>query len=332
MKAVQTLLWPFSVLYEGIVRVRAACYRAGVRRQKKLDGVVISVGNLTVGGTGKTPMVLHLVERLAGEGKRVAILTRGYRGRDGSSDEANLLRSRLGDAVKVGVGVDRYLAGRKLAREGVDCFVLDDGFQHLRLARDENLVLIDATDPFGGGHLLPAGRLREPKAALARADVIVITRSSHAPAVEAIAMRFSTAPIFYAQTELAGIFCLPDRASVLSPFDAREKKFYAFCAIGNPSAFFEDLHRWGIEIAGHSFFRDHHRYTPVEVEEMERHALAAGADALLCTEKDLFNLPGARISRLPVAFCRISLLISEEEKFWQVIHSAVARGREKPAQ
>ncbi len=135
------------------------------------------MGNLTVGGTGKTPMVLWIAERLAAEGKKAAILTRGYRGTDDAnspgvpqSDEVALLRERLSGKVQIGVGADRFKNGEVLARHGVDWFVLDDGFQHLKLSRDADVVLVDATDPFGGGMTLPAGRLREPVSALRRAE------------------------------------------------------------------------------------------------------------------------------------------------------------------
>src|SRR3989454_7680385 len=178
------LLWPASLVFEVIVRLRGWCYRRGVFKQRRLRGVVISVGNLTVGGTGKTPMVLWIAERLIAEGKPVGILTRGYRGGRPAGgggklggDEGALLRERLRRKARFGIGADRYRKGLMLERHGVEWFVLDDGFQHLRLARDADIVLIDATDPFGGGFLLPAGRLREPKSSLSRADIVVVTRS-----------------------------------------------------------------------------------------------------------------------------------------------------------
>ena len=181
----QSLLWPLTLPYGAVSRLRARAYKKGLLRQQRLHGVVISVGNLTTGGTGKTPMVLWLAERLLAEGKKAGILTRGYRGETSltgsTSDEVQLLQRRLGDRVAFGIGADRFARGSELATRGIDWFILDDGFQHLQLARDVDIVLIDATNPFGGGHLLPAGRLREPKAAISRADIVVITRSGHAP-------------------------------------------------------------------------------------------------------------------------------------------------------
>jgi tetraacyldisaccharide 4'-kinase len=332
LNSLRLLLWPFSRLYAAAVRLRAWSYRKGIFPQRRLDGVVISVGNLTVGGTGKTPLVLWLAERLAAEGKRTGILIRGYRAARGQSDEVNLLRNRLGDFAKIGVGAHRHLSGRVLARKGVEWFVLDDGFQHLQLARDADIVLLDASEPFEDEQILPAGRLREPKSALERADLLVITRSGHAPAIETIVRRYSAAPIFYAQTELDGILALEsERATNLSS-EARGKKLFAFCGIGNPSAFFQDLHRWGLRVAGTAAFRDHHHYSQQDAEEIEKRALAAGAEALVCTEKDIFNLSGAKFSPLPVCYCRISLRISEEKRFLQEIMTAVERNKRKVAQ
>src|SRR5689334_19993639 len=137
----RALLWPLSLLYGAAARARVRMYQKGWLNQKRLKGTVISVGNLTVGGTGKTPMVLWLAEKFLAEGKCVAILSRGYRGSNGTSDEIELLKRRLGNRVLFGVGKDRYAQGRRLeAQNTVDVFLLDDGFQHLQLARDLNLL------------------------------------------------------------------------------------------------------------------------------------------------------------------------------------------------
>src|SRR5690348_8957332 len=136
-RAVRILLWPLSQLYAVYVRSRRVFYTRGWLKNKRLKGKVISVGNLTVGGTGKTPMVLWLAERFLAEEKTVAILSRGYRGARGTSDEIELLKRRLGDRVLFGVGPDRFASGRRLeSTKAIDVFLLDDGFQHLQLARD----------------------------------------------------------------------------------------------------------------------------------------------------------------------------------------------------
>jgi tetraacyldisaccharide 4'-kinase len=330
---VRWALWPFSVAYGGVTQLRAALYRGGFLPTKRLDGMVISVGNLTVGGTGKTPMVLWIAEKLAAEGHQPAILTRGYKGGGQSdaqgiplSDEVALLRERLGGKAQLGVGQDRYGSGKTLAQHGVRWFILDDGFQHLTLGRDADIVLLDSSDPFGGGRLLPAGRLRESRAALARADVVVITRTEHAPALETLVRRYTRAPIFYAWMELAAVLRAP-ALDVELPAGCEGAKFFAFCGIGNPAAFFNDLRRWKFSLAGEKSFPDHHRYSPADAAQLERAAVAAGADALICTEKDVFNLRGALPMSLPVYACRIRLELPDAEGFWRAVLTIVERRR-----
>ncbi len=329
----ESLLWPLSLPYGLVARVRSLGYRKGILRRHHLDGVVISVGNLTVGGTGKTPMVLWLAERLLADGKNVGILTRGYRGKAvgasaktsqtnarpgaiSTSDEVQLLQSRLGERVPLGVGADRYKSGVALADRGVNWFILDDGFQHLQLARNVDIVLIDAGKPFGGGHLLPAGRLREPRAALERAHLIVITRSKHAPAIESVVRRHSAAPIFYAHTELSSLYCRTH--SQFAASEAPSNRLFAFCGIGNPAAFIADLRDWGFHIAGHRFFPDHHRFSASDIAEIEKQAKKSGATALICTEKDNFNLAEPPPS-MDLWICSISLHVDEADDFWQAL-------------
>jgi tetraacyldisaccharide 4'-kinase len=320
-------LLPFSCVFGGIALARARLYRAGIFRQRRLPGIVISVGNLTTGGTGKTPLVLFLARQLAEQGKAVAVLTRGYRGSGGTSDEVQLLRTRLGPEIPVGVGADRYREGLALERNGVGWFVLDDGFQHLRLGRDADIVLLDATDPFGGGDLLPAGRLREPRSALARADIVVITRSAHAPAIEAVVRRFTAAPVFYSQTILEEVRPGENSRVQWEPAAWLGKRAFAFCAIGNSRAFFDDLRGWGVQLAGTRAFADHHRYTAREVAELESSAQAAGAEILMATEKDAYNLGGLKFSALPLYHLHVTMQVTEAEKFWQALEAAIEMNR-----
>ncbi|HKV47665.1 MAG TPA: tetraacyldisaccharide 4'-kinase [Candidatus Acidoferrales bacterium] len=328
----QTLAWPLTVPYGAATRLRSRAYEVGLLKSRRLGARVISVGNLTVGGTGKTPMVLWIAQRLLEEGKRTGILTRGYRGTPGpdgpTSDEVRLLKGRLGDAVTIRVGADRYTTGSELVAQGIEWFVLDDGFQHLQLARDVDIVLIDAMNPFGGGRLLPAGFLREPKTALWRAHIIVITRSSRAPAIEAAVRRESDAPIFYARPWLDSVRLATDDAEVEIK-GARPRKWFAFCGIGNPGAFVSDVREWGFHICGLRFFRDHHRYTQPELDEIADQARAAGADGLLCTEKDRFNLPVMQSPPMDIAYCRISIQLDKAEEFWREIQTDVAISRSK---
>jgi tetraacyldisaccharide 4'-kinase len=334
------VLAPLSLVYGAVTHLRARAYRKGILEPSRLDGTVISVGNLTVGGTGKTPMVMWIVERLASEGKNVGVLTRGYRGRPSaageetsrlpwsaaSSDEVCMMQGRLCEDVTFGVGPDRYENGVELIKRGVNWFVLDDGFQHLQLARDVDIVLIDATNPFGGGRLLPAGRLREPRSALARADIVVITRSNHAPAVEAAVRRETDASIYYARPELDAIHSFTGGQLGGNVAPSALGPLFAFCAIGNPQAFVADLRSWGIAIAGQKFFPDHHRFTEADEEEILREAAAAGAAGLICTEKDLYNLRAIHYAQMPIFFCAISMHIDRADEFWRCILEVAVRG------
>jgi tetraacyldisaccharide 4'-kinase len=345
----QSLLWPLSLPYGAAAHLRARAYRKGILKQQHLDGTVISVGNLTTGGTGKTPMVLWIAERLLAEGKNVGILTRGYRGEKitpaaknnsvatagttnaitTTSDEVRLLQSRLGTRVQFGVGANRYEQGTELAKRGVNWFVLDDGFQHLQLARDVDIVLIDATNPFSGGRLIPAGHLREPRSALARADIVVITRSTRAPAIESAIRRDSNAPIFYAQSKLDAIHSFTEGQIAGAVAPAALPKLFAFCGIGNPAAFLDDLRNWGLDVVGHQFFPDHHRYSDNDDQKILQLASAACASGLICTEKDLYNLHAIYFGKLPTFYCSISMQIDNADDFWRTVLST-AESRRKP--
>ncbi len=237
-----------------------------------------------------------------------------------------MLSKRLGDRVLFGVGANRLARGRELAQRGVEWFILDDGFQHLQLARDVDIVLIDAIHPFGGGHLLPAGRLREPRSALKRAHAIVITRSDHAPALEAALRRDTAAPIFYARNWLDSIRLMRGNDPGEEDPRSRFRRFFAFCGIGNPDSFLADLHDWGLRVVGHQFFPDHHRYIQHDLESVGAAAHAAGADGLICTEKDVFNLAGVKWRAVDIWYCRIGLRIGREDEFWAVIKAAPAPG------
>jgi tetraacyldisaccharide 4'-kinase len=318
-RRLRILLWPASKLYSVGVSVRTCLYANGWLKQKRLKAAVISVGNLSVGGTGKTPLVIWLAEKLLGQGQRVAILTRGYRGTAGSSDEVELMRSRLQNRVIFGVGKNRFVEGHRIeSHQAIDIFLLDDGFQHLQLARDLDIVLIDASRPMAQA-LLPAGSMREPISAVARADVIVFTRTENAPGAKEAIQRFWKLPIFAASTFLLGFRCLGTDGPLQTVADLGNGPFFAFCGIGNPEAFERDLQRWGIMPVGHMFFPDHHRYTLENVQAIEQTALRLGAKSLLTTEKDLWNLKDVHFSILPVFVSVIDLKVDGETAFLSAV-------------
>ncbi|MGH9744164.1 MAG: tetraacyldisaccharide 4'-kinase [Candidatus Acidiferrum sp.] len=320
---VRLLLWPFSVLYGGYVRTRAWLYEKGWLKQGHLRGKVISVGNLTVGGTGKTPMVLWLAEKFLSEGKRVAILSRGYRGSDGTSDEIELMKGRLQGGVAFGVGKDRFAEGRRIESETpIDIFLLDDGFQHLPLARDLDILLVDASRPVHRSALLPAGSLREPISAMRRADLLVLTRVERQPgSLEAVG-KLKQYPVFAAITRLVGFRRLGN-PTLLNSNEIGVGPFFAFCGIGNPEAFVRDLESWAIPLAGRVFFRDHHRYDANDVNTLEKAAETAGAKAFVTTEKDAHNLASVKFKNLPIYIAVINLEVTPEVEFRAAIDGIV---------
>src|ERR1043165_5103181 len=372
-------LAPLGTLYGALVRTRLRLYRSGFLKSEKVGSPVISVGNITAGGTGKTPLVEWVARALAGEGRRACVLTRGY-GRaderrrgvasDGErvlaefeecGDEPRLLAERLLGAASVICDRDRVAAAR-WAREhlGADAFVLDDGFQHLRIARDLDIVTLDATAPWGGGHLLPRGRLREPPSSLARADCIVVTRAELAVDLEALraqAARLSggRAAVINSRVRTRGLTRLnppPDSAadecegsgsltdghegtaSLKEEHEGRgvgkvggvKSEAAAFCAVGNPRAFFEHLRREGFELLYTRAFADHRRLTQADVDEVAGEAARGGARVLLTTAKDAVKLRGLRLS-LPCYVVEIGLEFEDEGELLGLVRAALSRQR-----
>src|SRR5271165_5133574 len=318
------VLWPFTVLYGSIVCFRAWLYEVGVCKQQHLRKPVISVGNLTLGGTGKTPMVIWLAEKLLEEGKRVGILSRGYRGNGRTSDEIELMKYRLKGRAQFGVGKDRLVEGRRL-ENAVDIFLLDDGYQNLGLARDVNILLMDSVRPLGGERLLPAGRLREPISAMDRADILVITRTGTAPETEAALAKLQEFPVFAAKTKLLGFHKMwgDANAPTLSAEELGEGPFFTFCGIGNPGAFLLDLQKWNLPIAGKEAFADHHHYSDGEIHELLDAAREAGSRALITTEKDAQNMADVDPVEMPIYVAVIEMDFPLEAAFLDAVHQRI---------
>ena len=280
-------------LYAAAMSARNTFYAAGILKSHRLARPTIAVGNITTGGTGKTPMVRWLAEQLAARGMRPAILMRGYRGESaGGSDEARMLAEHLGDRAIIIANPDR-LAGAAAAMKHAlapDVFLLDDAFQHRRVRRDFDLVLINAAEPFGYGHVLPRGLMREAQKGLARADAFVITRSS---AVDAAALEQITStlrkwsrhqPVYLADHVLAALR-MPDDTTL--PIDAlRTRRFFGFCGIAGPQTLRAQLGSFGPTFAGLRAFGDHHGYSTDDLRSVSAEASALGAELLVTTEKD----------------------------------------------
>ena len=294
-----------SFLYSLVMRFRAVAYATGFFRSFQLPLPVISVGNLTMGGTGKTPTVLLIATELISRGKRVAVLTRGYGGSlegethivsDGSSillspdeagDEPVLLASSLSGLMVV-MGSDRYKAGL-LAMEKLspDVFILDDGFQHQRLRRDLDIVLLDSTAPFGNSRTIPAGFLREPQSALKRASLVIFTRGDgRKPANDLIP---AALPYCTSSHSLSGFSMLGN--DKLLPFRQLDgRRIVAFCGIAAPDAFFEGLEAEGVRLVATLAFPDHSEYGVREMEALGRLKAQSKADCFITTAKDAVKL------------------------------------------
>jgi 3-deoxy-D-manno-octulosonic-acid transferase len=331
------LLWTLSRIWNWGVRWHRARDHS---RRRGLGVPVISVGNITVGGTGKTPMVLHLVRRLKDAGWHPGILTRGY-GRHSPLPHqavaagANVPVSQSGDepqlflragVAPVGIGADRWRIGQLLERDfGADVIVLDDGFQHERLDRRLDIVLVDALDPFGGGYPLPLGRLREPLTALSRADIFVITRSESGRVAQAaehfLRRQNPRPPVFHARARPEAWVSMATGESLAA--DALPyTRVAAFCGLGNPGYFWHTLAALGLDPALRFEFEDHHSYNPRELRYMSRQFRDEGIEAVLTTEKDFVNLgedPGHLLAPLPLYWLRIGVDLDHEDQFLDAI-------------
>ena len=335
------VLPPLSLLYGAVTRTRLSLYRRGTFHTTKLDFPVISIGNITVGGTGKTPLVEWVARTLYGEGKSVCILTRGYGRKDPHSevivsdgygvlatpaeagDEPYLLATKLAGKVAVISSANRIEAATTATNNfKANCFVLDDGFQHLRLARDLNVVTIDATNPWGGGHLLPFGRLREAPENLSRADCVVITRCDQADTIDELHQEIERLtggrPIFKSQMRTSRVSSLKNSSETLKP----PARVAAFCAVGNPESFFEQLRQAGFELALEKSFQDHHIYSQDEIDSVVRAASEAGATALITTAKDAVKLRSLAFS-LPCFVLEIEMAIENSPELSRLVLSAV---------
>ena len=302
----RSLLRAGTFPYASVVAVRNWLFDRRLKKTHSVSIPVISVGNITAGGTGKTPLVSWLAQRLAAENIRVTLISRGY----GSSehrpnDEALELSQKLPGIPHL-QNPNRIQAARQAVEElDSQVIVLDDGFQHRRIGRDLDLVLVDATNPFGYGHLLPRGTLREPVAALRRADMIALTRvdlveerclaelekqlEQYAPGV----------PRFHIVYRPENLINVSQEEKAIS--DLAGKSVAAFCGVGNPSAFRQTLEQCGYRVVDFRAFADHHPYGPDDIKSLKgwlQHLHEI--DAVICTHKDLVKIPVAELNQIPL--------------------------------
>jgi tetraacyldisaccharide 4'-kinase len=338
-------LAPLGYLYGVAMKARRALYRSGRFRTRELGALVISVGNLTTGGTGKTPLVEWIANELAHKGRRVCILTRGYGRRRSRSrvivsngsevladanqagDEPLLLAERLKGLAAVICDADR-VAAASWAVENLksDAFVLDDGFQHLRVARNLNILTIDATNPWGNRRLVPAGILRESPAALARADCIVITRADDFDQTEELQRKIDELSggrlTLRSRMTLRGLRQVASPEAPVGADEIKASSVAAFCGVGNPESFFSLVRRAGYQLCHTQTFRDHHIYSQADIDRVARESNKRGAQILLTTAKDEVKLRGLSLG-IPCYAVDIEIEIENEEKLIALIDEAI---------
>ncbi len=300
-------------------------------QKKILPGFVVSIGNITAGGTGKTPAARMMAEWALKQGFKAAILSRGYGGNYGkevfivsdgeevfagpekAGDEPYLLALGL-KGVPVIVSRDRFSAGMTASRKlGADFFILDDGFQHTGLHRDMDIVLMDATSPFGNGHLLPWGPLREPVSNIKRADAIIFTRAEERNIKEMHKDLFNPVPRFGGD-HIPEKFCLPFEQRDVHPLELKGKRIIAFAGIAKPRSFKETLLKLGAEILLFKTFRDHHSFTMNDIEQLKQEKERLKAEYLVTTEKDWVKIRGTGAVTCGFGYLTIQFAVTEGHK------------------
>ena len=298
VSVVKMVLWVLSWIYTFLIALRRILYKIGLFKQYQLPRPVISVGNLTVGGVGKTPLVGFITQALKEKGSQPVILMRGYMAkkkpnRGQSSDEAAMQRAKLDIPVLAGAGRVEN-AKMFLKKNTVDVFLLDDGFQHWRLSRDLDIVAIDATNPWGNGHVLPRGILREPKKTLSRADIFVLTkinlgRKRLAEIKTDLNMVNPKALIVESIHKPVGFSDLRSGAE-FQTLSALGLKICAVCGIGSPDSFTKTLAELEADIGGHFAFMDHHTYCAEDIGSIVELCQRQEIKMIVTTEKDAVKL------------------------------------------
>jgi tetraacyldisaccharide 4'-kinase len=327
-------LYLLSVPYRWAVQARILFYATGLLKTRRLPRPVISVGNITVGGTGKTPLVMALAKGLMAKGIAVAILSRGYQRKktsepvvsDGKtiflspeeSGDEPFLMAQACRGIPVLVGKDRFINGRiALQRFGVKGLILDDGYQHLPLHRDINILLIDSHIGFGDRHLLPRGILRETLSQLRRADLFLLTKAgdpeTYQPLEKEIHEIHPGAQVFHSHYEPMSLVGPKEEQEELDSL--KGKKILALSGIAHPDTFSSMLRKCGMKIVREAIFPDHHLYTTKDLSYIEEKT--KGADGIVTTEKDMVKLKKLDIDHLPIRALRIEMKIWEEEAFYK---------------
>ena len=317
-----------SLFYGAVIRLRNFLYDNKWLKNTGVNAVVISIGNITTGGTGKTPLVIHLYKQIV-QNYEIAILIRGYKTTQDYADEPELLKKSCPDA-KVIVNPDRVAAAREAINKfAAKVLIMDDGFQHRRLHRDLDIVTIDAACPFGFNRILPAGLLREPLNALKRADAVVITRCDQIPQnelanlkekLQQINPRMVIAKAIHAPV---GVRTTDGKKNSIAELTA--KNIFAFCGIGNPDAFFNTIRKIPANLIGSKIYDDHHYYCADDITDIQKQAQLSKADLILTTEKDATKIISDSRLQIPLGCLEIELkFIDAEQKISGLIDSVLS--------
>jgi len=351
---IRFILFLFSLIYSQLAKLRACLYRNKIIKKKEADVPVVSIGNITTGGTGKTPFTAFLAEQLRSKYK-IAIISRGY-GAAAEVEEPFLIKDEeklYADAVQAGDelfmlarsydhvifirSANRY-QGTKLAQaKGADLILLDDGFQHYQLKRNADIVLIDAEKPFSNKKVLPAGLLREPFAALKRADIFLLNRCENVDLNRTKELENSlnilcpeNQGVFRAETRLESCFSVASQKRKDLDF-LKEKKVFAFSGIGSPEAFEKSIEDTGAEVVSYRIFKDHYNYQKEDLLTLLDQYSASQADLILTTEKDAVKLfdYADMIGDLPFYYLKISLEIKEQQQLLEIIEEKIKNEKAK---
>jgi tetraacyldisaccharide 4'-kinase len=320
---IKSILSTLTYPYSAVLNTRNILYKNGVVKSTRLPIKVISIGNITTGGTGKTPLVEFMARNLLEKNKKVAILSRGYGGNDplqknndNVNDECIILRENLQD-VPVFAGKDRVKNGERAIMDyDVDCLILDDGFQHLKLKRDLDIVVIDSLNPFGGENLIPRGSLREPLKSLGRADLFIISHcnQSREQNIKSIYTKLNhvnnDAPVCESIHRPVHIENITD-GSILEPEWLNGKRIYGLSAIGNPESFTYTLKGLGADLIKHRKFHDHHNYNKEEIIDIISEAKLLNADAIVVTQKDIVKIRNMDIKGFNILSLKIEIQITK---------------------
>ena len=330
------LLMPLSWLYGVIIWIRNCCYRYRIIKQKCLPCLVISIGNIVAGGTGKTPAAAAIAKLIQNSGLRVAVLLRGYKRQGGEpvvvvsdgenllccreecGDEAHMLARQIPD-IPIVVGRQRFLTGTAaLEHFKSDVLIVDDGFQHRQLTRDVDIIMIDATQPFGTGVLLPIGTMREPKSTIRRADIILLTRTDAVntdiadlkAALNRLAPNTPTCDSVHQPTSLYRITNQEYNSTKIPIDELIGKRLLAVCGIGNPDGFVSTLEKYNPEVVELLAFPDHHVYTEDDLQEIQYQMKQCQAEWVITTQKDEDKL-SAFSAQIPILVLAVELVITE---------------------